>query len=140
MSINGAFTPRVVDNRGNDLKDLNLRVNPQSVTVQVPITQQTLYKQVGIRPNTQGQPAAGYALQPLEVNPPTATLVGDAAGLEAVSLVDTAPVDISGISSTIVRTVALIPPPRTLLLHLVKDDRLTETERKELQRLIDKER
>jgi YbbR domain-containing protein len=117
VSINGAFTPRVVDNRGNDLKDLNLRVNPQSVTVQVPITQQTLYKQVGIRPNTQGQPAAGYALQPLEVNPPTATLVGDAAGLEAVSLVDTAPVDISGISSTIVRTVALIPPPRTLLLQ-----------------------
>jgi YbbR domain-containing protein len=117
VPINGAFTPRIVDNRGNDLKDLNLRVNPQSVTVQVPITQQTLYKQVGIRPVTSGQPAAGYALQPLEVNPPTTTLVGDAAGLEAVNLVDTAPVDISGISSTIVRTVALLPPPRTLLLQ-----------------------
>jgi YbbR domain-containing protein len=115
--VNGAFTPRVVDNRGNDLKDLNLRVNPQSVTVQVPITQQTLYKVVGIRPVTQGQPAPGYALAPLEVNPPNTTLVGDAAGLEAVNLVDTAPVDVSSISSTIVRTVALSPPPRTLLLQ-----------------------
>src|SRR5579859_7680621 len=34
VSVNGAFTPRIVDDRGNDLKDLNLRANPQSVTVQ----------------------------------------------------------------------------------------------------------
>jgi YbbR domain-containing protein len=117
VSVNGAFTPRIVDDRGNDLKDLNLRASPQSVTVQVPITQQTLYKEVGIRPNIQGQPAPGYALQPVEVNPPTTTLVGDSASLEAVNLVDTAPLDISGISSTVVRNVALSPPPRTLLLQ-----------------------
>jgi YbbR domain-containing protein len=117
VSVNGAFTPRIVDDRGNDLKDLNLRASPQSVTVQVPITQQTLYKEVGIRPNIQGQPAPGYALQPVEVNPPTTTLVGDSASLEAVNFVDTAPLDINGISSTAVRTVALVPPPRTLLLQ-----------------------
>jgi YbbR domain-containing protein len=34
-----------------------------------------------------------------------------------VNLVDTAPLDISGISSTVVRTVALAPPTRTLLLQ-----------------------
>src|SRR5205823_11532985 len=92
VSVNGVFTPRILDDRGNDLEDLNVRAAPQSVTVQVPITQQTLYKEVGIRPITQGQPAAGYALQPLEVNPPSTTLVGDPAGLEAVNFVDTAPI------------------------------------------------
>jgi YbbR domain-containing protein len=117
VSVNGAFTLRLLDDRGNDLKDLNLRAIPQSVTVQVPITQQTLYKEVGIRPNIQGQPAPGYALDPVELNPSTTTLVGDSASLEAVNLVDTAPVDISGISSTVVRTVALAPPQRTLLLQ-----------------------
>ncbi len=117
VSINGAFTPRIVDDRGNDLRDLNLRVSPQAVTVQVPITQQTLYKQVGIRPDVQGQPAPGYALQPIEVNPPATTLVGDSASLEAVNFVDTAALDITGISSTIVRSVALSPPQRTLLLQ-----------------------
>jgi YbbR domain-containing protein len=117
VSVNGAFTLRLLDDRGNDLKDLNLRATPQSVTVQVAITQQTLYKEVGIRPNIQGQPAPGYALDPVELNPPTTTLVGDSASLEAVSLVDTAPLDISGISSTVVRTVALAPPQRTLLLQ-----------------------
>jgi YbbR domain-containing protein len=117
VPVNGAFTPRIVDSRGIDLKDPNLHISPQSVNVQVPIVQQTLYKEVGIRPVVQGQPAPGYALQPLEVNPPTTTLVGDPASLEAVSFVDTAPVDITGISTTIVRSVALSPPQRTLLLQ-----------------------
>jgi YbbR domain-containing protein len=117
VSVNGVFTPRIVDDRGNDLRDLNLRAQPQSVTVQIQITQQTLYKEVGIRPVVTGDPAAGYVLQPLEVNPPTATLVGDSAGLDAANFVDTAPIDVNGISTTIVRNVPLSPPARTLLLQ-----------------------
>jgi len=117
VSVNGVYTPRIVDDRGNDLKDPGLRVTPPAVNVQVPITQQTQYKEVGVRPVTQGQPSAGYVVQPLEVNPPTATLVGDQAALEGASFVETAPIDINGISTTIVRSVALAPPPRTLLLQ-----------------------
>src|ERR687885_1587440 len=117
VSINGVYTPRIVDDRGNDLKDLNLRATPPAVTVQVPITQQTQYKEVGVRAVVQGQPAPGYALQPLEVNPPTATLVGDPSALEGASFIETSPIDVTGISATVVRSVALQPPPRTLLLQ-----------------------
>ncbi|GAC1314695.1 MAG: hypothetical protein NVSMB2_04580 [Chloroflexota bacterium] len=117
VSVDAVYTPKIVDDRGNDLRELNLRATPPSVTVQVPVTQQTQYKQVGIRPATSGQPAPGYTLQPLEVNPPTVTLVGDSAGLDAANYVDTAPIDINGISTTVVRNVALVPPPRTLLLQ-----------------------
>jgi YbbR domain-containing protein len=113
VSVNGVYTPRIVDDRGNDLKDLNLRATPPAVTVQVPITQQTQYKEVGVRPVVQGQPAPGYTLQPLEVNPPAATLVGDPTGLEAANFIETAPIDVTGISATVV----LQPPPRTLLLQ-----------------------
>jgi YbbR domain-containing protein len=117
VSVNGVYSPRIVDDRGNDLHDLNLRATPPSVTVQVPITQQTQYKEVGIVAVTQGSPAAGYLLQPLVVNPPTATLRGDPADLEGANFIETAPIDISGISATTVRTVALVPPQRTLLLQ-----------------------
>jgi YbbR domain-containing protein len=117
VSVNGVYTPRIVDDRGNDLKDLNLRAAPPSVTVQVQISQQTQYKEVGVRPKVSGQPAAGYALQPLEVNPATATLAGDQAAIEAANFVDTAPIDINGISTTIVRSVALAPPQGTYLLQ-----------------------
>ncbi|MBV9543240.1 MAG: hypothetical protein JOY61_02550 [Chloroflexi bacterium] len=117
VSVNGVYTPRIVDDRGNDLRDLNLRAAPPSVTVQVPITQQTQYKEVGIVAVTQGQPAAGYILQPLVVNPPTATLRGDPADLEGANFIETSPIDVTGISATTVRTVPLVPPQRTLLLQ-----------------------
>jgi YbbR domain-containing protein len=117
VSVNGVYTPRIVDDHGNDLRDPGLRVTPPSVSVQVPIIQQTQYKEVGIRPVTQGQPAAGYVLEPLEVNPPTTTLAGDASALEGKNFVDTAPVDISGISATTVRNVGLAPTQGTLLLQ-----------------------
>ena len=57
-----------------------------------------------------------YALQPLEVNPPTATLVGDSAALTSVDFVPTAPIDLSGISTNTVRNVVLACRPGTLLL------------------------
>jgi YbbR domain-containing protein len=117
VAVNGVYTPRIVDDRGNDLRDLNLHTTPPAVTVQVPITQQTQYKEVGVRVATQGQPAAGYALQPLEVNPPTATLVGNSDALTSVDFVSTAPIDLNNISTNTVRTVVLVPPPRTLLLQ-----------------------
>jgi YbbR domain-containing protein len=117
VSVNGVYTPRIVDDRGNDLRDLNLRANPPSVTVQVPITQQTQYKEVGIRAVTEGEPAPGYLLQPLVVNPPTATLRGNSQDLEGANFISTAPIDVTGISTTTVRTVALIPPQGTLLLQ-----------------------
>jgi YbbR domain-containing protein len=117
VSINGVYTPRILDSRGNDLKDLNLRTSPPSLSVQVPITQQTLYKEVGVHTVTLGQPAVGYVVQPLEVNPSTATLVGDSAALQSANFIDTVPIDINGISTTIVRNVALSPPAKTILLQ-----------------------
>jgi YbbR domain-containing protein len=114
VSINGVYTPRVVDERANEVT--NLRLTPASVNVSVPITQQTAYKEVGIRPTIQGQPAAGYYLEPVKVNPPTATIVGKPADLEGANFVTTAPVDVTDLSTTVVRTVGVVPPPGTLLL------------------------
>lgn len=115
VSVNGAFTPRVVDARGNELRELTIR--PQSITVGVPITQQAQFKEVGVRPNIVGRPAAGYLLEPVEVTPATVTLVGETAVLEAASFVETEPIDISGLNTSIVRRAGLVPPANTLLLQ-----------------------
>ena len=115
VSVNGAFTPRVVDDRQIDVRDVTLR--PPSVNVTVPISQQTQFKEVGVRPRIIGSPAAGYILEPVAVQPVTATLVGEASALEAVSFVETQPIDVTGISTATVRRVGLIPPANTLLLQ-----------------------
>src|SRR5262249_49347789 len=96
---------------------LNLRLTPPAVTVTVPISQQTQYKEVAVRAVVVGNPAPGYVLQPVEVSPTTATLQGSPSDLEGVDYVPTQPIDVSGISTTVVRTVPLVPPTGTLLLQ-----------------------
>jgi YbbR domain-containing protein len=115
VTVNGAYTPRVVDARGNELRDLTVRTS--AVNVEVPITQQAQFKEVGVRPKIQGRPAPGYFLEPVEVDPPTATLVGDPSALEGASFIETAPIDVTGLASTVVRRAALAPPANTLLLQ-----------------------
>ena len=115
VSVNGAYTPRAVDSHGNALQGLNIR--PASVNVEIPINQVTQYKEVGVRPKTEGQPQAGYLLEPLEVDPPTVTIYGDPSALQSVNFVETDPVNVAGVTSSVVRRVAVVAPPNTLLLQ-----------------------
>lgn len=115
VAVNSSYAPSVVDGLSNPLQGLTL--NPPSVRVNVPISQQTQYKQVGIRPVITGVPATGYLVQPVVVEPATATVAGDPNVLQGISFVDTQPIDVSGISSTVVRKVGLVAPSQTLLLQ-----------------------
>lgn len=117
VSVNGVFTSSVVDANGNSLTAATQHITPAAVSVEVPITQLTQYKEVGVRPVTRGEPPPGYLVQPLELNPATATLVGSAAALAGTTFVETQPIDIGGIATTVVRRVALVAPTGTLLLQ-----------------------
>lgn len=115
VSVTGAYTPSAVDANGSPIKGLTM--TPPAVNVSVPITQQTQYKEVGVRPTITGTPANGYVIAGVAVNPPTVTLVGDPSGLGNVDYVVTASVDVTNLSSTVVRQVAVTAPAQTLLLQ-----------------------
>ncbi|MBI2756419.1 MAG: hypothetical protein HYX52_06900 [Chloroflexi bacterium] len=115
VTVNGVFTPRVVDGRGNEVREVTVR--PSAVNVEIPITQQAQFKEVGVRPRIVGSPAPGYLLEPVEVEPPTTTLFGEPAALEGANFVETVPADVTGLTGTVVRRLALVAPPNTLLLQ-----------------------
>jgi YbbR domain-containing protein len=117
VGVNGISTPLVVDASGTALTTTGLGLTPPAVSVDVPISQLTQHKAVGVQPVTHGAQGPGYVVQPLEVDPATVTLVGSAAGLASVNFVHTQSIDITGIASTVVRQVALAPPSGTLLLQ-----------------------
>ena len=87
-----------------------IRLTPAVVTVDVPIDRQVSYKEVGIRPVVRGKLASGYYFEPIEVNPPTTTIVGDPDRLGSVSVVETEAVDVSGLAATSVKQVPLQAP------------------------------
>jgi YbbR domain-containing protein len=116
VSLNATYAPRPLDARGAEVR--TVRVNPSTVNVEVPVAQQVGYKEVGVRPVVRGRVAAGYLLQPIEVEPATVmTVVGSPSALSAVSFVDTEPVDVSNISTPVVRRVLVEPPTGLTLLQ-----------------------
>jgi YbbR domain-containing protein len=115
VGLNATYAPRAVDARGQDVRAV--RTTPSTVNVEVPIQQQIGYKEVGVRPAVRGRVAPGYYLQPVEVEPATVTVVGPPATLANVNFAETEPIDISGISSSVVRRVQVVPPAGLSLLQ-----------------------
>jgi YbbR domain-containing protein len=117
VSLNATYAPRAVDARVNPVEVRGVRINPATVNVEVPIVQTVGYKEVGVRPVVRGSVAAGYYLQPIELEPSTVTVVGSPTELANVNFVDTEPVDVSNLSSSVVRRVQVVPPPGLTLLQ-----------------------
>ncbi len=115
VSLNGTYAPRAVDARGQDVRAV--RLTPSTVNVEVPVNQQVGYKEVGVRPTIRGRVAAGYVLLPVEVDPPTVTVVGSPGTLAQANFVDTEPIDVSGVSSSVLRRVQVSPPQGLTLLQ-----------------------
>jgi YbbR domain-containing protein len=115
VSLNATYTPRPVDARGADVR--GVRVTPATVNVELPVSQQVGYKEVGVRPVIRGRVGAGYYLEPIDVEPATVTVVGSPTTLATVNFVDTEPIDVSGLSSSVVRRVQVVPPQGLTLLQ-----------------------
>jgi len=84
---------------------------PRTVTVTVPIEQRPGYRDVPVRVRWQGQPARGYRISEVAVDPSIVTLFGSPAAIEtAPGYVETTPVNIDGASGNVVERLALIVP------------------------------
>jgi len=84
---------------------------PRLVTVTVPIEQRPGYRDVPVRVRWEGQPARGYRIREVAVDPSIVTLFGSPAAIDTVpGYVETAPVNIEGADGNIVERLALIVP------------------------------
>jgi YbbR domain-containing protein len=90
-------------------------VLPGSAQVLVPIRSVVGIRRVGVLGTISGSPAPGYVVSSVSSDPPLVNLTGSSGPLDAVSQVETDPVDISGATSTVTREVALRLPAGTLL-------------------------
>lgn len=90
-----------------------VRLDPDTVTVQIPINPVVGLKLVPVEPEIVGLPAAGFAVEGVTVDPPLIALAGGSGTLDAVVALSTAPIDLNGVSATFTRTVQIIFPEGT---------------------------
>ena len=96
------------DNRGTLVPGVTLE--PSTTSVSISITQEKFSRPVAIDPQISGAPADGYNVVGISVNPPTVTVRGEQAFIEGTSSIPTRPVDVSGASADVVRSVSLDLP------------------------------
>ncbi|MCB0046413.1 MAG: hypothetical protein KDD92_13380 [Caldilineaceae bacterium] len=86
-------------------------IDPEFVSVIVPIEQTPGRKEVAVRPALEGEPATGYRLSALRVEPSSVTLVGDPDLLtEVPGSVATSSFSLDGATADFARPVGLILP------------------------------
>ncbi len=108
-SFRGEFPVTPVDAKGRPVSSLN--VIPPTVEVFVALRPRLNTREVAVFAPLTGEPASGYWVSNVEVQPSRVTLQGSPTILSKLpGVVNTQPVDISGASDTLVRRVPLDVP------------------------------
>lgn len=90
-----------------------VRLEPATVTVQVPINPVVGLKLVPVEPLVQGLPGPGYTVRSVSVTPPLIALAGSSGPLDTVDLLNTVPLDLAGAQRTISVNLPIIFPEGT---------------------------
>jgi YbbR domain-containing protein len=93
-SIDEAVPVQILDAQNNTLREIT--INPESIRVNVPISQQGGFRDVAVKVVVQGQQAAGYRIENISVFPPVVTVFAEDPELvsQLPGIVETQPLDL----------------------------------------------
>jgi len=109
-SIEESLPIQIVDEENNVLQGLT--INPESVRVSIPISQQGGFRDVAVKVVVQGQQAPGYRIENISVFPPVVTVFAEDPEMvnELPGVVETLPLDLQDRSEDISTRLSLDLP------------------------------
>ena len=99
IDVNEPVTVRPVDVRGQPVGEGLLDIDPETVSVQIDVEPVETTATVTVRPDVDGTPAPGFALEALRVEPSAVTLRGLPEDLAEITDLATQPLSIEGLSA-----------------------------------------
>ena len=107
--IQARLTPELQNEMGEVI--VGLSVAPETVLVTIPVEAALGFKELAVKPQVLGAPAAGYFISGIDVDPATVTVAGEPEILETMGgLVETDALDVSGAQRDVARRVGLVTP------------------------------
>ncbi len=86
-------------------------ITPATAHVRIEMVRVPVSRTLLVSPNVTGAPAFPARVSDIQVSPPTMTVTGRSGQLAHVGTIGTAPIDVAGATSDLVRQVACVPPP-----------------------------
>lgn len=102
------YEPALID--ANEAEVDRVEIIPKSVTVNVPIIQWLDTRDIPVNPNLVGQPAPGYRIADLEIDPQILTVYGRSDVLASTTTLQTESINYEGITQTLQTMVPLRLP------------------------------
>lgn len=115
-TINSLVTLEAVDRDGNVLSGLS--IEPETVAMEQSILQAGGYRDVAVKVETTGQPASGFRVTSISVNPPIVTLFSTDTDIVAnlAGFVSTVPLDLTGAEVNLVTNLTLNLPAGVIVV------------------------
>jgi len=106
-----AYLPVKLTNREGQTSQQWLDINPPAIEVFIPVIQDLPAKTVAIRPQLAGEPAEGYAIERVILQPEVVEVFAPYSQLADLDYINTAPINIAGAKKQVVRETTLEIPP-----------------------------
>jgi len=117
--VDGRYTAAPVDVNGESIsaEGRGLRLAPPAVRVRIPVSQQLASKSVGVQPVMSGSVRSGYVIEGVATEPSVVTIVGAPRVVGPATFAETERIDVTDVSSTFTRQVALLAPDGVSMLQ-----------------------
>ncbi len=117
--VDGRYTAAPVDVNGESIsaEGRGLRLAPPAVRVRIPVSQQFASKSVGVQPVMSGSVKSGYVIEGVATEPSVVTIVGAPRVVGPATFAETERIDVTDVSSTFTRQVALLAPDGVSMLQ-----------------------
>lgn len=106
-----AYLPVKLTNREGQALQQWLNINPPAIEVFIPVIQDLPAKTVAVRPQLAGEPAEGYAIERVILQPEVVEVFAPYSQLADLDYINTAPIDITGARKQVIRETTLEIPP-----------------------------
>lgn len=93
-----------------------IQLEPATARVTIPVFSDRQSRTLPVSPLISGDPAAGFEIASITVDPPAVTVEGDVDELEVLARIETEAVSVTGLSGPRVFTTALLLPPGVVTL------------------------
>jgi YbbR domain-containing protein len=118
IDFNHGVRLRPIDAAGKVIASVDL--SPDTITVDITVTQQETTRTVPVEPRLVGTPRGGYQVGTVAITPPAVTLRGTPGDLAAITQIATEPLSIEGLAADRTFAAALVIPKTATLVGTAK--------------------